>query len=65
MRIHIYEENIPLLDRLSNHHLETTPTKFVNDMIVMLQTDCHKELAEEIYEAIKRVRMGRSRRPQE
>ncbi len=62
MRIYIYEENTKLLDELSRCKLETTPTKFINDMIVMLQTDCHNGLAEEIYETVKRVRMGRTRR---
>jgi hypothetical protein len=58
MRLFVYEENEVSVSKLANE-CGVTPTKYINRVIEMLNQECHKEMAEDIYDKVKESNRGR------
>lgn len=60
MRLFVYEENEIIIANLAKS-CNTTPTKYLNLLIELLNQECHKEMTGRMYDKIKGSNRGRKR----
>lgn len=63
MRLFVYEENEDIIADLAKK-CNTTPTKYLNVLVGLLNQECHKEMTGIINDKIKESSRGRKRKHQ-
>lgn len=60
MRLFIYEECEKTIERFSKE-VGLTPTKYINELLKILEKECHTDLTEDLNERIKNAIGSRNR----
>lgn len=60
MRLFVYKENEIIIAKLAKV-CNTTPTKYLNVLINLLNEECHTEMTEVVNDKIKKSNRGRKR----